>query len=72
MVNRYMTTLFVYTEDDVTPDFLAMRIAQTTGCLRPRESVRALGSENEWIIGEQTMLEQIEEDLGGPLFGGAK
>lgn len=66
---KHMTTIFVYTDEDVTPDFLAMRIAQTTGCLRPGESVRALGSENEYIIGEQSMLEQIEESLGGPLFG---
>lgn len=70
MGHEHLTTLLVYTDEDVTPDFLAMRIAQTTGALRPGESVRALGSAKEWIIGEKTMLEQIEEDLGRPLFGG--
>lgn len=64
-----ITTIFIRTHEDVTPDFLAMRIAQTTGCLRPGESVRAYGCDNEWVIGEQSALEQIEEDLGGPLFG---
>ncbi len=69
---QYPTVLIVYTDEEVTPDYLAMRIAQGAGggALRPGEAVAAANSEVKYIIDSRSLLDQIEEDLGGPLFGG--
>lgn len=65
---KHATVLVVYTHEEVTPDFLAMRIAQNArGALHPGEAVAAANSENVYIIGKKSVLEQIEDEIG-PIF----
>lgn len=68
-IKGYNIGIIVRVKEPVTPDFLAMRIAQTCEALRPGEAVRAFGGTTQFTIGEGTMLDQMERELDGWLFG---
>jgi len=58
---EFCTTLLIHTEEPVTPDFLAQRVAQACGgrALRAGESVQAANSEKRFIITAKTLADEL-------------